>query len=112
MRADRIDDLLKETRDTNPNRRRAAVRELCPCDVRADIDSVWSRIFELASDDDPGVRRLVFHAMIDGSPRARHSAVVGAIERMRDDPHPKLRRQVRKLLANYERTGKINIDLG
>ena len=29
---------------------------------------------------------------------------------MRDDPDAKLRRHVRKLLARYRRTGRINID--
>ena len=112
MNAAKIDALLHQTRDSNPNVRRAAVRELCPCEVRSDISDVWDRILELASDSDVGVRRLVFHSMIDGSPRAREREVVDTIELLREDPSPKLRRQARKLIANYRRTGQINIDGG
>jgi hypothetical protein len=109
VKSSRVEALLEQSREANPNRRRAAVRELCPCDVRANRDDVWNRIFDLASDDDVGVRRLVFHALIDGSPREREAQVVETAEAMANDPSPKLRRQARKLVAEYRRTGRVNI---
>ncbi len=112
MNPSKIDALLVRTRDSNPNVRRTAVRELCPCEVRADKPEVWDRILELATDPDVGVRRLAFHSMIDGSPHSRETEIVEAIELLRDDPSPKLRRQARKLLATYRRTGRINLDGG
>jgi hypothetical protein len=50
--------------------------------------------------------------MIDGSPNSRQPQIVEAIEHLRDDESPKLRRQARKCLANYRRTGRINLDGG
>ena len=109
MNATKIEALLVETYDANPARRRKAIADLCPCHVRADREAVWGRLFELADDPDLGVRRLVFHSMIDGSPRSREREIVQAVERLREDESPKLRRQARKLLANYHRTGRVNI---
>jgi hypothetical protein len=104
-----IDALLFHTRDVDPNRRRRAVHELRPCEVRANDSRVWNQILELVGDLDVGLRRLAFRAMIDGSPRGREADVVEAVESLRDDPSPRLRRQARKLLASYRRTGKISI---
>ena len=112
MNSGRIDAILFATHDANPNVRRAAVRELCPCEVRANRVDVWDRILELAGDSDPGVRRLAFHSMIDGSPREREAEIVVAVEALRDDANPKLRRQARKLLDHFRRTGRININGG
>ena len=109
MNSERVDAILTKTRDANPNIRRGAVRELCPCEVRANRVDVWDRILELVSDSDPGVRRLAFHAMIDGSPHDRLDEIIGAVEALRNDSHPKLRRQARKLLDHYRRTGQVNI---
>jgi len=110
MNSERVEAILSETHDTDPARRRRAVAELCPCHVRSNHDAVWERILELVSDSDLGVRRLVFHSMIDGSPNSRQSEIVEAIEHLRNDDSAKLRRQARKCLANYRRTGRINFD--
>ena len=72
-------------------------------------DRIWERIFEMASDDDPHVRSTILHALGDGSPRALEPRVVSALEGMRDDADPSLRRRVRKLLAVYRRTGQVNV---
>ncbi len=110
MNSAKVEAILSSTHDEDPARRRRAVTELCPCHVRADNDLVWDRIFELAADPDLGVRRLVFHAMVDGSPNSRLPEIVEAVEQLRNDESPKLRRQARKLLAKYRRTGRINLD--
>ncbi len=103
-----LKDILKETRDTDPRVRSRAARNLCPCELRMDDPKAWERVFELARDPDAHVRRTVFHTLVDGSPRRREAEVVSALEGMWNDPDLKLRRQVRRLLARYRATGKIN----
>lgn len=110
MDAQSIDALLSETRHANARRRRTAVRELCPCVVRANHTRIWDRIFELIRDPDLGVRRVAFHALIDGSPKDREAEVLASAEHLLDDPSEKLRRQARKLLAAHRHTGRVNID--
>ena len=105
-----IDDLLNETHDPDPRVRKQAARDLCPCEIKTDDPKVWNRVFELTADPDPAVRKSVFHTLIDGSPKARETDVLSALERLHNDPDRKLRRIVRKVLARYRATGKINHD--
>jgi hypothetical protein len=63
----------------------------------------------LANDASPKVRSHAFHLLADGSPREREGDVVKAIERLQQDPDEKLRRQARKLMAQYRRGGRINV---
>ena len=109
VRVEEIDDLLLLTHDERPKVRSRAVQALCPCHVRADVERVWERLFEMVSDEDARVRSTILHALGDGSPRVLETRVVRALERMQHDPDPRLRRRVRKLLAHYRRTGQINI---
>lgn len=106
---EQIDGVIALTFDENPYVRGRAVKRLCPCHIQANEVRVWDRVIELADDPDPYVRTQVLHALGDGSPRAREAEVMATVERMRDDPDPHLRRRVRKLLAEYRRTGRINI---
>jgi HEAT repeat protein len=105
-----IDGVLQETYSAKPAERKAAVRELCPCELKIDNNDVWFRILELTRDPDAGVRRGALYSLIDGSPRAREEEVVRALEGMRNDSDPKLRRHARRLLDRYRRTGRVNID--
>ena len=105
-----IDELLRQSYDPDPTLRKWAVRELCPCELKLNDSDTWDRILEMTSDFNVGVRRNALHALIDGSPREREPEVIGALEGMRDDPDAKLRRHIRKLLARYRRTGRINIE--
>lgn len=104
-----IDPLLEQTRHSDAMTRRRAVHQLCPCALRADDDRVWDRLLEIVGDDDARVRADVFHTFCDGSPRSRESQVVQALECMQHDPDPKLRRRVRKMLAQYRAGGSVNI---
>jgi HEAT repeat protein len=109
VRPDDVDDLLPLTMDPDPKTRAEAVRALCPCHVKGHDQRIWDRIFELVRDEDVDVRRQVFHALGDGSPRALETQVVSSFEAFLDDPDERLRRRARKLLASYRRTGKINV---
>jgi hypothetical protein len=60
-------------------------------------------------DADPKVRNWVLHVLTDGSPRSRQQEVVQVLEQLHDDPDPKLRRKARKILAQYRRTGDLNV---
>jgi hypothetical protein len=104
-----IDAWLQLTCHEDPGVRSKALRSLCPCHVQAQDDRIWQRIFELATDQSKQVRATVFHALGDGSPRALEQQVVATLDSMRNDVDPGLRRQVRKLLAHYRRTGNVNV---
>lgn len=104
-----IDNLLQLTYDPDPQVRCEAARDLCPCHVQANHQRVWDRLMAMAEDPDVKVRKTVLHTLGDGSPRERETDVVATLEKMYHDPDDKLRRQVRKLLAQYRRSGKINV---
>jgi hypothetical protein len=70
---------------------------------------VWDRTLEMASDADVKVRATVLHLLCDGSPRERNAEVVAAVERLQHDPDDKLRRLARKVMAQYRKTGQINV---
>jgi hypothetical protein len=70
---------------------------------------VWERVFVLADDADPGVRRDAIHALTDGSPRELAPRVYTVLDRARSDPDPNTRRYVRGLWAKQRRTGRVNV---
>ncbi len=106
-----VDAAIDATRSCDAEERRWAVRELCACRIKANHREAWDRVLELTADSNLAVRRNALHVLVDGSPRERHAEVVEALERMRVDPDPKLRRHVRKILARYRRTGQVNLNL-
>jgi hypothetical protein len=104
---DAIEGLLELSRSEESRARQLACRNLCTCHVRADDDRVWTRLLELVGDPDPRVRGDVIHAITDSTPAPRVPAVVQALESRHNDPDGGIRRQVRKTLAHYRRTGKV-----
>ena len=100
---------LSQTWNPDPEVRKQAVRTLCPCHLKANHEQVWDRLIAMVADEDPKVRSHILHVLADGSPRSREQEIVQALETMQRDPDVKLRRRVRKLLAQYRRTGKINV---
>lgn len=104
-----ISEYLERTRDPNPQKRRKALKDLCPCHVRADIPDLWDRIFECLADENGGVRDQALHALGDGSPSHLEHRIVEAVESMYNDPHSDVRKKARKMLNTYRRTGKWNV---
>jgi hypothetical protein len=104
---DDLDGLLELSRSAESRARQLACKNMCTCHVRADDNRVWMRLLELVADPDPRVRGDVIHAITDSTPAARVPAVVQALESRHNDPDERIRRQVRKTLAHYRRTGKI-----
>lgn len=101
-RAD-IADLIALSSSACASERTEAVREMCPCEVRAHLPTVWRRLLELADDPDPKVRRSVLHNLCDGSPAEYRGEVIESLERLSHDPDHKVRRQARHVLAGYRR---------
>jgi hypothetical protein len=95
--------------DPDPKVRKLAVHDMCPCEVKHNVPVVWDRLLAMVDDPDAKVRSQVLHTLCDGSPKERHGQILAAIEGRRNDPDPGLRRRVRHILAQYQRTGKINV---
>lgn len=106
---EQVDELLPLLADDDATTRAETVRALCPCHVKSHDDRIWNRIFEMAGDEDVKVRRSVFHALGDGSPRALETQVVSAFATFRNDADARLKRNARRFLARYRRTGRVNI---
>ena len=102
-------DYIKRTYDPDPKKRKQALKDLCPCHVRADIPELWERIFECLHDEDGIVRDQALHALGDGSPTHLEERIVEAVEKMYNDPNPDVKKKARRMLNSYRRTGKWNV---
>src|ERR687883_573626 len=91
---DELEDVLELTHHRDPRQRTWAMRQLCPCHLRH---------------NDAQVRSTVLHVLCDGSPRSREQEVIAALQRMQHDTDVRLRRRARKVLAQYRRTGTVNL---
>jgi hypothetical protein len=99
---------LDETRDPDPRRRRLALKDLCPCHIKADVPEFWDRICTMTQDSDAGVRYQALHNLCDGSPRWREEAVIAAVSNLVGDPDREVRRTSHRILAMYRKTGRWN----
>ena len=106
---DAIPRILELSHDDDPKVRRLAAKNLCACHVRSDHPEIWDRVFELLDDPDPGVRGDAIHALGDGSPRYLADDIARALEGLRNDPDRVVRRQVKRVLEAYRRTGRVNV---
>jgi vesicle coat complex subunit len=106
---DQIQELLTLSRDRDPNVRRVAVKNLCPCHVQRNLGQVWGRLLELTGDPDPGVRMDVLHNLTDGSPPELAARVVAVVEELMSDPADKVRGYAAFLRARQLRRGQVNV---
>lgn len=104
-----VQELLTLSRDRDPDVRRIAVKNLCPCHMQGNLDGVWERLLELTRDPNPGVRMDVLHDLTDGSPPERAPRVVEVVEELMDDPSDKVRGYAASLRARQLRRGKVNV---
>ena len=63
--SDSITEHIKKTKSENPKERLDAVKQMCPCKVKKDIDLFWNRIFEMVTDPDDNVRYQILHTICD-----------------------------------------------
>jgi vesicle coat complex subunit len=104
-----LEDLLRLSHDRDPNVRRIAVKNLCPCHVKRNVAEVWQRLFELTEDRDPGVRLDVLHNMTDGPPPELADQVQALVQRFVRDPDPTVRGYAAFLSHKQARLGRINV---
>ena len=104
-----VDELLLLTRARDPDIRRVAVKNLCPCHLQRVRTDVWDRLLQLTSDSNPGVRMDVLHNLTDGSPPELAKNVVHAVEALMDDPDDTVRGYAAFLRRRQIRLERVNI---
>ncbi len=104
-----IFELIELTKSENPLIRLRAAQQMCPCRVGRDLEEFWTRIFELAEDEDSSVRYQILHNMCDGSPEGYEDKVTECLEIFNRDSDKEIRRKAHKVLGSYLRTGKWNV---
>lgn len=104
-----IQTILNLTQHDDPIVRQRALREICPCRVKEDIDLFWKRVLEMINDPADKVREQVLHTLCDGSPEHMEMQVLEALEVFNRDSNSYIRRRAHKVLSAYRRTGKWNV---
>jgi len=104
-----VETFIELTKNEDPRIRKRALKEMCPCKVKKAIDQIWERVFEMYDDPDTQVRYQVMHTLCDGSPFDKEFEVIEILEKMWNDKDEKLKRNVRRALNSYRRTGKWNV---
>ena len=101
-------DWLELTYSPYPRERSRALQALCPCELKSKVSEVWERVLKMAADPDAAVRLMTVHVLCDGSPVFYHAEIVRVLESLYQDPDDRVRRAVRKVLANHRHTGNLN----
>ena len=104
-----VEEHIQMTYDEDPKKRKMALKQLCPCNVKEDFDRIWIRIIELTHDESGMVRDQALHNLGDGSPRHLEHAVMEAAERLYNDPDPNVKKKARRMCISYRTNGKWNI---
>ncbi|CAF1259803.1 unnamed protein product [Rotaria sordida] len=104
-----IKTILELTNHVDPIVRQRALREICPCRVKDDIDAFWERVMEMIDDPADNVREQVLHTLCDGSPDHMEMKVLDALEKFNRDSNQYIRRRAHKVLSAYRRSGKWNV---
>jgi vesicle coat complex subunit len=104
-----IEEFMESSKDKDYRVRKYAVKNICACKIKKEIDTLWERVFEMYEDENPQVRRQVVHNLCDGSPNKYESRVVDILEKMYNDKDDGVKKYVRRALNSYRKTGKWNI---
>ena len=59
-----IETIIELTNHVDPIVRQRALKEICPCRVKDDIDLFWERVLEMINDPADKVREQVCHSVI------------------------------------------------
>jgi len=101
--------ILKRSRSASAVERKAALRSMCPCKVKREIDPFWIRIVEMCQDADDSVRYQVLHSLCDGSPLHLEELVAKTVRSFWNDSNEKIRRAARRAYNSWQRGDGINI---
>ncbi|XP_046567517.1 uncharacterized protein LOC124275879 [Haliotis rubra] len=104
-----IDVIIELSKHDNPQVRQRALKEMCPCRVKKDLDDFWRRVVQMIDDEADNVRMQVLHTLCDGSPQHMEFAVAEALEVFNHDTNKEIRRKAHKALTSYRMRGKWNI---
>ena len=104
-----VDELLSLTHVRDPDVRRVAVKNLCPCHLQRERSDVWTRLLELTEDPNPGVRMDVLHNLTDGSPPDLAEMVVSVVDALQRDPDPVVRGYAFFLRSRQKRVNRANV---
>jgi hypothetical protein len=104
-----IDELLSLTHARDPDIRRVAVKNLCPCHMQRDRSDVWTRLLELARDPHPGVRMDVLHNLTDGSPLELAETILSVVDNLQEDPDALVRGYALFLRTRQNRLNRVNV---
>ncbi len=104
-----IDVIIELSKHDNPQVRQRALKEMCPCRVKRDLDDFWRRVLEMVDDEANNVRGQVLHTLCDGSPKHLEFSVAEALDVFNRDSDSEIRRKAHKALTSYWKTGKWNI---
>ena len=104
-----VEELIEETKVTNPSKRAKAVRAICPCKVKKNVEQLWDRIIEMQNDESADVRLAVLHNLLDGSPSSMEDRVMETVRNLQLDKDKRIKRICNKVLTVYRKTGKYNI---
>ena len=104
-----IQTILALTNHVDPVVRQRALKEICPCRVKDDIDLFWERVLQMIDDPADNVREQVLHTLCDGSPDHMEMKVLDALEVFNRDSNQYIRRRAHKVLSAYRRSGKWNV---
>ena len=101
--------ILKQSYSDNPVERKAALKSMCPCKVKREIDPFWMRIVEMTKDENASVRYQVLHSLCDGSPARIEELVADTVRTFWNDPDDKIKRSARRAYNSWLRGDGINI---
>lgn len=101
--------ILKRSYSSNPTERKAALKSMCPCKVKREIDPFWVRIVEMTKDENASVRYQVLHSLCDGSPARIEELVVETVRSFWNDSDDKIKRAARRAYSSWLRGDGINI---
>ena len=103
------EDFVEATYAEAPEDRAKALKELCPCHVRKDVEIFWNRTLEMIHDESPLVRYQALHNLCDGSPLHMEHRVVEALKVLHSDSDKLVSKTARRVLTVYRKRGDWNI---
>lgn len=107
--SDDVIEILKRSYSKDPVERKAALKSMCPCKVKREIDPFWQRIVEMTKDENASVRYQVLHSLCDGSPARIEELVVETVRSFWNDSDDKIKRSARRAYNSWQRGDGINI---